>query len=133
MDDSSKYVQSFKDRKVKVTRSGLYAIRTPIELVDSGTAICMGKILKMKHFNFDSVKSDIENKKLLDCLDPDGYVDDMTDSVYRIDPKFNYVTVRLVGDTYGEQCNKNRKKSYTEDDKQKLVEEFLAKREGRRV
>lgn len=128
LDPESKYAKAFGDRQVKVTRSGLYAIRTPIELVDSGTAVCMGKLLQRKHFDFDTVKSEIERKSLLEYVE-DGYVSDMTNVVYRIDPKYNYVTVRLVGDVRGEQVNK-RKKVYTQADKDQLIKEFLASKKG---
>lgn len=120
------YVKAFKDRNIKVTRSGLYAVRRPIELVDSGTGIVMSKLLKMKRFDFDSVKSEIKSQSLLNEVE-DGYVEDKTSAVYKIDKKFNYVPVRLIGDTYGEQV-KIKRIVYTQQEKDRMVQEFLNKR-----
>lgn len=125
----SKYVQAFIDRPIKVTRSGLYTISKPVEIVDNGTAICMSKLLQMKNFDFDNVKEEIKTSQLL-LSTKDGYVDDLTHSIYKIDPKYNYVIVRLVGDVQGETCDKVRL-GYTKSDRDKMIKDFLANREGR--
>lgn len=131
LDETNPYVKSFKDTSVKMLKSFLFATKRPIEIIGSGTAVILDKLMDEKFrrkTTFEDVKDMIKRRILLTQIDKEGYLEDYTQRVFRIDPKFNFVTVKLVGDVHGHMIDEVKNNTLTEDEKQKMIAEFLARR-----
>lgn len=127
LESSDKYVQAFGDMKIKLMKSRMFKTARPLEIVDAGSRIVLEK-LSNSVYDFEELKDQLKNKTFL----KNNSGDDFTNRVYKVDPKFNFVKVYLLGDTSGSMCkDKTRKETFSKEEHDRMVAEFLAKKNGR--
>lgn len=127
LEEDSPYVKAFGDMKIKLMKSRMFKTRRPLEIVDAGSRIVLEK-LSNSPYSYDTLKEMLLNKSFLKT----GYGEDFTSRVYHLDKKFNFVKVYLLGDHVGAMCkDKMRKDTMSKEDHDKMIAEFLAKKNGR--
>ena len=130
LDDSNPYVKAFKDTKVKMLKEFVFTTARPIEIVDAGTEIILHKLSDEKfrrRCSFYDVREMVKRKNLLLAVDSEGYIEDQSKKVFKLDPRFNFVKVSLLGDFRGMSCDKELN-NWSEEENQRKIAEFLAKR-----